>query len=128
MKKGDLKIQLIFSLLMMLLIDILLTIIWFLGGIDTTTYIVIIVAIFVWPISVFITSKQLKDNYFDDSNEYRRAPVKLSIIGWLVLSSILFLYNYLIGGSLTWVFYPVAGITLWPVGMILYNYLYKKIT
>lgn len=127
MKKSDSKIQLIFSLIMIFLIDILLTVIWFLKGIDTVAYAFIVVAILIWPISIFISFKQFKNTYVEESNTSQRAPVKLSLtIAWLI-STVLIFYNYFTEGSLTWAFYPIAGITLWPVGMFIYNYLYKHI-
>ena len=127
MSNNSFKIQLVFSIIMVVLIDILLTVIWLQKGIDITTYLFIVIALLIWPVAVFITFKQAA-SYVDDIVENGgRAPVKLSIVVWLLLSGVLLGYNFYLEGNLTWAFYPVAGITLWPLGMFLYNYLYKKL-
>ena len=122
MSNNSFKIQLVFSIIMVVLIDILLTVIWLQKGIDITTYLFIVIALLIWPVAVFITFKQAASHV-----DGGRAPVKLSIVVWLLLSGVLLGYNFYLEGNLTWAFYPVAGITLWPLGMFLYNYLYKKL-
>ena len=127
MSNNSFKIQLVFSIIMVVLIDILLTVIWLQKGIDITTYLFIVIALLIWPVAVFITFKQAASHVDDSAENSGRAPVKLSIVVWLLLSGVLLGYNFYLEGSLTWAFYPVAGITLWPLGMFLYNYLYKKL-
>ncbi|MCG8513509.1 MAG: hypothetical protein MI740_05155 [Halanaerobiales bacterium] len=127
MSNNSFKIQLVFSIIMVVLIDILLTVIWLQKGIDITTYLFIVIALLTWPVAVFITFKQAASHVDDSAENSGRAPVKLSIVVWLLLSGVLLGYNFYLEGSLTWAFYPVAGITLWPLGMFLYNYLYKKL-
>lgn len=120
MRLNNFKLQLVFSIIMVILINILLAVFWLLNGIDSTVYLLVIVVTFLWPIAIFISSKLPVKNV-------NRAPVELSIVGWLSLSGVLVAYNYFSEGNLTWAIYPVSGIALWPVGMLLYNYLYKKI-
>ena len=127
MSDNSFKIQLVFSIIMVVLIDILLTVIWLQKGIDITTYLFIVIALLIWPVAVFITFKQAASHVDDRAENGGRAPVKLSIVVWLLLSGVLLGYNFYLEGNLTWAFYPVAGITLWPLGMFLYNYLYKKL-
>ena len=127
MSNNSFKIQLVFSIIMVVLIDILLTVIWLQKGIDITTYLFIVIALLIWPVAVFITFKQAASHVDDSAENGGRAPVKLSIVVWLLLSGALLGYNFYLEGHLTWAFYPVAGITLWPLGMLLYNYLYKKL-
>ena len=127
MSNNSFKIQLVFSIIMVVLIDILLTVIWLQKGIDITTYLFIVIALLIWPVAVFITFKQAAGHVDDSAENGGRAPVKLSIVVWLLLSGVLLGYNFYLEGNLTWAFYPVAGITLWPLGMFLYNYLYKKL-
>ena len=127
MSNNSFKIQLVFSIIMVVLIDILLTVIWLQKGIDITTYLFIVIALLIWPVAVFITFKQAASHVDDSAKNGGRAPVKLSIVVWLLLSGVLLGYNFYLEGNLTWAFYPVAGITLWPLGMFLYNYLHKKL-
>lgn len=90
-------------------------------------FLIIVIALLIWPVAVFITFKQAAGHVDDSAENGGRAPVKLSIVVWLLLSGVLLGYNLYLEGNLTWAFYPVAGITLWPLGMFLYNYLYKKL-
>jgi hypothetical protein len=126
MKNSNYKVQLIFSIVMTVLVISLLTVIRFVfNGIDTASYIFIDIALLIWPVAVFISYRQLKNA--DHDKRDGKAPVKLSIIGWLLISLALLVYNYITEGAISWAYYPIAGVTLWPVGMLIYNILTVKI-
>lgn len=126
MKNSNYKVQFIFSIIMVVLIISLLTVIKFaFNGPDMASYIFIDIALLIWPIAIFLSYTQLKNVAY--AKQGGRAPVKLSVIGWLVICGALLIYNYITESKISWAYYPIAGVTLWPIGMLLYNYLNKKI-
>ncbi|MEN8904978.1 MAG: hypothetical protein ABF289_03365 [Clostridiales bacterium] len=123
MKSNSYKIQLYFSFIMVLIISMLFTIMLFLNAIDIEMYIFLLISIFIWPISILALYTKQKSSKV---NFKSKVPIKLSIVGWIILSICIFLYNYITEQNITWAYYPVCGITLWPIGMAIYNFIYKK--
>jgi hypothetical protein len=126
MKSNFYRIQLIFSIIMIALVIIILSVITFgFKKLDMKSYAFVNIAILIWPITIVLYKKQFLNIII--TNQEGRAPVKLSLIGWFLLCSVILLYNYIVDRKVSWAYYPIAGITLWPIGMLLYNYLCKKI-
>lgn len=124
-----LKVNLIFSFIMIGLIDLLLSIVLLLEGIDLFTYISLVVCLFIWPSTILYEYRACRKRVHSNKQTLQRemAPVKLSIIIWLILVSALILFDYFSDKNITWAYYPTAGITLWPIGMLIYNYIAKKV-
>lgn len=53
--------------------------------------------------------------------------LKLSLWGWLIISLVMLVSNYLIETKITWAYYPIAGALFWPIGVYIYNVLDRKI-
>jgi hypothetical protein len=90
---------------------------WF----DTFSYVVIIVAVLIWPITMLIYQKHF------NSSQKGKAPVKLSLFIWVALSVVMLLSNYFTSHRIDWAIYPIIGITLFPIAMLLYNFLQKHL-
>jgi hypothetical protein len=53
--------------------------------------------------------------------------LKLSLLGWLVISIILIASNLIIERKITWAYYPVVGALFWPISVYIFSYLDSKI-
>jgi hypothetical protein len=107
-KNNSYKVQLTFSVIMVVLVIALLTVIKFVfNGLDMTSYIFIDIALLIWPVSIYVSYSQFKNAAY--AKQGGKAPVKLSVIGWLVISLGLLAYNYVTEGKISWAFYPMQS-------------------
>lgn len=126
MKNSNLyKVNIIFGLIMSFMVSILMSIYLYYHIISLDIFVIIVGGIFLWPSSLAIAYWSNKAN-LDHVDKNAHAPVKLSIFISITISLILIMYDFYMNASLTWSYYPIATIALWPIGMIIYNFLLEK--
>ena len=128
------KTALQFSIIMIILITIVFGVMTFVvNGIDVQSYIIIIAAILLWPLSLIFSKKSFfriqqiaNNNTAEISKNVVKVPLVLSIVVWIVLTALLLGFNLFTVGTITWAIYPISGISLFPIGMIIYSKLYER--
>jgi hypothetical protein len=74
-KNNSYKVQLTFSVIMVVLVIALLTVIKFVfNGLDMTSYIFIDIALLIWPVSIYVSYSQFKNAAY--AKQGGKAPVK----------------------------------------------------
>lgn len=120
-KKNE---QFIESLLYEVLVISIIAILRFKNIIDTLLFAIIIGAFSTWPLMELIKMK-IKRNDESKINS-NKLDVKISIITWLILSVFLLVFNYVLAKDTFWAVYPIIGIALWPVTIVIKFYFNKK--
>lgn len=79
----------------------------------------LLLGIGIWVAITFITQHQEPDKTAVVDYPFKKL-IKMALIGWVVISVLLFAANMLIGAPV-WFMWPVIGIANWPVNIYLYH-------
>lgn len=120
------KLNIVFGVIMSCMITLLMFVYLVLRVIDVRVFLVVSGSVFLWPMGSVVVYKMRVEST-SSTNRALYAPVKLSLLISLGVSVLLILCDLSLNATLQWAYYPVSTIALWPIGMVIYNLLLKRV-